>query len=871
MFLYRTSMKHPWWAITLAFWLTFAAGLGLRSLHLRTDGFALVPESDPRIAADATVREVFSYADPFVVLIQSNREQGVFHPKTLQLVRELTTRLQQIKGLLPQNLTSLATESHFLRRNRGLKYQTLLETERTSFDALQQLRVDIEAIGLYTGTLISDDGRDTAIYVDAVPHLDRISLYRTICETVARSNTGPETVQVLGAPAAETLLGRHIMEDLGVPARFLGSQTSTPPGLVGLVPLVILVLILVFFAVFRSWVAAFLPLMEAGAALVFCFGLMGWLGVPIYLTTAVLPIILVAMGITDEIHIFYRYLSLLGENNSQDTAVTVSRVMAEMWRPIIKTSLTTSIGFLSFALSPIVPVRIFGIFTAIGVLFCMLWSLWAIPALLCLIPSRWFRPVEKTVLSTFPLLLVRPGRHPWRVLLVTLLLALSALPGLFKLTVQDSWTDGFARDSSFRRATAHFDAHFHGAHVLLLSLDAGQPVLTRQTKAALMGGHLHLLPGDLLQDPQQLVGRQIQFVLQEPSDLPGPASRATRPRQWKAYIDSARREGEHIAVTTPKRSGSPKFWLRPKPEAMAQVTITATPFANPAILSRVKQFEQRLLQQADVGGVLGPNNYLETTGFMLHPEQADARVLPQNTREVLSLWSKFRFIRGEERLRQVVDASFRKGLMAVFVRDANFRKVADLMTVLDGLEAELLAPMAINLTLAGDLAVSQTLIEGIVTTQYRSLCFSLLGVFLVAALLNRSLGRGLLVLLPSAIAVGLSFAAMGVLAVPIGVATSMFAGMTLGLGVDFAVHLLDREALLRKQGLSAKDALDGAVAQTAPANFINAFALAAGFGLLYLSQVPANARLGLLVVCGVLTCALVSVFLVPALLRLVRK
>ncbi|MCH8150383.1 MAG: MMPL family transporter [Planctomycetes bacterium] len=59
--------------------------------------------------------------------------------------------------------------------------------------------------------------------------------------------------------------------------------------------------------------------------------------------------------------------------------------------------------------------------------------------------------------------------------------------------------------------------------------------------------------------------------------------------------------------------------------------------------------------------------------------------------------------------------------------------------------------------------------------------------------------------------------AMGLFGVPLGVATSMFAGMTLGIGVDYAIHLLERYRRARESGLDTQASLTDAVAATGPA------------------------------------------------------
>ena len=101
--------------------------------------------------------------------------------------------------------------------------------------------------------------------------------------------------------------------------------------------------------------------MEVGACLAFVFGLMGWLDVPVYLTIAVLPIVLTAIGVADEIHIFDRYRRSLRSRPTDPHHGVLTATMNEMGSPVVKTSLTTAVGFLSFALSPIRPVQAFGV------------------------------------------------------------------------------------------------------------------------------------------------------------------------------------------------------------------------------------------------------------------------------------------------------------------------------------------------------------------------------------------------------------------------------------------------------------------------------------------------------------------------------
>jgi predicted RND superfamily exporter protein len=222
-------------------------------------------------------------------------------------------------------------------------------------------------------------------------------------------------------------------------------------------------------------------------------------------------------------------------------------------------------------------------------------------------------------------------------------------------------------------------------------------------------------------------------------------------------------------------------------------------------------------------------------------------------------------VRGPERLRQLVDPGYTRTLVTVFLKDPDYAGTRRLMKDVQDYEHRHLTPYGLRLGFAGDVAVSQALIDAVVTTQIRSLALSLVGIFTVTALLARSLRRGLYCVVPPTFAILLSFAAMGWLGIPLGVATSMFAAMTLGIGVDYSIHLLERHRRAREAGLIGEKALADALTATGPAIAVDTLSVGLGFAVLLLSQVPANARLGGLVALSLVICLAATLVVVPAL------
>lgn len=898
--LFLFSIRRPILVIVIAALVTLGVSPGVTRLKLRTDGHALVPEGDPEIEIDRRIRREFGLDDPVVIAIHTDDSGGIFNAHTMKLVVDLTNAFARLEGVREESIFSLATETNDKVWPGTLNFRRFLEPLPTSPKELDELRKDVLDIRLYDGTLVSKDEHSTAIMVGVPAGADRPAMIRAIRETIAAQGPLPEKIDVIGAPVAESLLGTHVLEDLGVPPALLGhavspgktddSRTVFPRTFddlrvwiarhIGLVPLALIVMALIFFVAFRSLAGVLLPLIEVGACLVFVFAVMGWLGIPIYLTIAVMPVILTAAGVTDEIHLFTHYTHRLRERPDADHIEILIETMSELSSPIMMAAITTAIGFLSFVLSPIGPVRAFGWMTALGIVFCMFWSLTVIPASLALLPpSRLVRRGtgvyggEARIAHIFQRIANWTLRYRTPILIATVLIIALCPLGISRIQVQDSWIDGFAPSSDFHQATMRFDDQFQGGHVLMLCVDAGHDRLAGKLSATDMPKLTLRLPRAIVPDPQSLVGRRIHVEKLDPLDEPVPDPRAAKfIRNWYSFITSVETTPDAIMVSYERRSGSPVHFLRLKPNEVTDFEITSSRMMQPQVLRDIQGLEEFIRTRKDdaVGGVLGTPDYIATVSYMSRGRKEVERAIPDTSERIEWLWGEYGRIRGMERRRQLVDDDYGRSIVTILMKNANFVGTGRLMNAIREYEGEHLLPKGISLSFAGDVAVSQTLIQAIVGTQVTSVVGSLAGDLLVTTILGRSLIFGLLCIIPSALAVLLNFAVMGCVGMPLGVASSMFSAMTLAVGVDYAIHLLERVRLYRARGAPRREALVQAIVSTGSALTGNTLAVAIGFGVLVLSQVPANARLGGLLALSLISCFVATLIILPAFLSLRR-
>ena len=169
----RYAIAHPGRVLVIAGVATLASAPGITRLKLRTDGNALIAPDAPEVLYDRSIRDQFGIEDNIVVLVRSEHGDGIFNPATVKVVRELTAELMRLPGINPTNVTSLATEPSFRMRPGTLVNQRLLEPPLQTKAELDQLREDLRRIELYTGTLVSTDGRATAILIGVPTGADR--------------------------------------------------------------------------------------------------------------------------------------------------------------------------------------------------------------------------------------------------------------------------------------------------------------------------------------------------------------------------------------------------------------------------------------------------------------------------------------------------------------------------------------------------------------------------------------------------------------------------------------------------------------------------------------------------------------------------
>jgi predicted RND superfamily exporter protein len=150
------------------------------------------------------------------------------------------------------------------------------------------------------------------------------------------------------------------------------------------VVLIALVAVLLFF-LGRSWLVAF-PLLVSSAALTWTLAIMVLRDAPFTILSTGTPVLLLILGISDSLHLFYRYRAARCDGMGQDEAVVVT--FGELGRACFFTSLTTAVGFIALTATNLPVLADFGFYTGLGIALNFVAMMLALPILLASRPAR---------------------------------------------------------------------------------------------------------------------------------------------------------------------------------------------------------------------------------------------------------------------------------------------------------------------------------------------------------------------------------------------------------------------------------------------------------------------------------------------------
>ncbi len=726
-------LKFPKTALLILLIITTLFSVVMKkNSRMETDLDKYMPQEHPAFIYSDEAEDIFNIKDGIIIAIEN--PEGIFQTETLQKIKDLTRQLGKLDEIDRNDVTSLYTADNIIGTEYGMDVKAFYKQVPTTSEGLRELAENVRNNEMVYGRLVSESETVTVIIAELEDDVFSQEFYHQVLELV-KSFEGPERLYVAGSPIVEGTMA------------YLG-----PRDMKKMVPIVVLVIVLILFFVMRSIRNTIFTLLVVLFSVVWAFGLMAALDIPIYAVSTMIPVMLIAIGVADGIHLYSHLDLFLRANPNATRKEAVADMMKGMWKPVVMTSVTTSVGFISLLTSEVFPIKYFGVFTAFGVMAAMLFSLLLIPAAILVFGFTKRKPApqnRKTAASEPFAYRFANGVIKYKTITLFLTIAIVAVSvyGVTKVWINSSFLDKFERDSDIVLTDKFINEHFGGTSTLNVILEA-------------------------------------------------------------------------------EEAGAMK-----SPEALE-------------LIDRMQQAVDAEL--TSVGNTFSLADYLKRMNKVMHEDNDEFDMIP-DSRELIAQYLLLYEMSGDpENLWKVVDYNYQSANVTIQLKSDNSKVIRSAIAAVDEFRSEF-EKQGIAVNYAGSgykaLVFTDLILEG----QIKSLVMSLFIIIILLSFMFKNLLAGLIGSAPIVITATIGFGVMGLLNIPLSTTTALISSIAIGIGIDYAVHFLERYKIYALETGDKQRTMMGTMHHSGRAIILNAVVVIAGFMVLLFSVFPPNRTLGALV------------------------
>lgn len=230
---------------------------------------------------------------------------------------------------------------------------------------------------------------------------------------------------------------------------------------------------LIFYFFFRSARATFITLGVVLIGVIWCFGLIGLLQYEITILTALIPPLIIVIGVPNAIFIINKYQQEIKKNTPQKTAL--KNVISKVGNATLMTNLTTAIGFFTFIFTKADFMKEFGIIAFVSILSVFVVSITVIPCVYSLLSppkNKHLKHLDKKWVQKIIAQMVMIVRfHRKKVYVITSFVLLISAVGFSKMSVSGSLLDDMPKNEPFFKDVLFFDKYFGGIMPVEILID----------------------------------------------------------------------------------------------------------------------------------------------------------------------------------------------------------------------------------------------------------------------------------------------------------------------------------------------------------------------------------------------------------------
>lgn len=264
------------------------------------------------------------------------------------------------------------------------------------------------------------------------------------------------TVYTSGMPYIRTLNSQSIIDEIGL---FIGAA--------------LFVTSLIFFFFFRSWRATFISMCTVIIGVMWAFGFLGLMHYEITVLTALIPPLIIVIGIPNCIFLINKYQQEIKLHGNQ--AKSLQRVIAKVGNATLMTNLTTASGFATFILVKSELLSEFGIVASINIVAIFLLSLLIIPIIysyMSVPKDKHLKHLNKTWINGFVNWIERMVKERRITIYISAVLLLcGSIIGIYNIKISGSLIEDMPKNTGFFEDIRFFEKEYEGIMPLEIMVD----------------------------------------------------------------------------------------------------------------------------------------------------------------------------------------------------------------------------------------------------------------------------------------------------------------------------------------------------------------------------------------------------------------
>ncbi len=478
-------LKNRLWLLLLLFVSTvFMAYQGTKA-ELSYTFTKVVPDSDEDIVYFKKFKALFGQDDNVIVL--GVEDEKLFELETFQKWQELLHDLEKIKFQNKKKVKALGDTIQavtgvigvgklpYLYKNQDIKkfepksiFPKKVETQKE----LDSLLAFTRKIKFYQNQLINPENNASLVLITLPPAItSTVYNHKTVMQIAKlgkkfTKQTGVE-IHYVGLPFLRVAISNKVKEEMII---FLS--------------LSIAITAIFIFVFFRSFTPVLVSLSLITIVIIWTIGVLGTLGYKITILTALLPPILVVIGIPNCVYFITKYHQQCNEKGNKLDAIKY--VVKKIGIVTLITNTTTAIGFLVLISTGIGILSEFGMAAGITIFSTFFISLLILPITFSYLPmpegrrtKHLNRGIINKILTYFEFLI---ENHRPIIYGVTILIVVLSTIGLYTIKANSFMVDDLPNDSKEKKDIAFIEQNFKGTMPLEIVVDTGKPKSYRKSQ-----------------------------------------------------------------------------------------------------------------------------------------------------------------------------------------------------------------------------------------------------------------------------------------------------------------------------------------------------------------------------------------------------